>query len=121
MWLHMRLLENCNLKCKHCYSLERERTEIMDFDMYTECIDIYSKNVKIRGFDIEKRVMLSGGEPFLHPNFKEMLDYAYNKKDITLISILTNGILVPEFITFLVTYKDKLRVQISLRWRRNEQ
>lgn len=114
MWLHMRLLENCNLKCKHCYAEERARTDVMDFDVFRKSIDIYSEKVKVRHFDVDKRVMLSGGEPFLHKEFKPMLEYAYQKSDITNISILTNGILVPEFMPFLMKYKDKLRVQVSV-------
>ncbi len=114
MWLHMRLLENCNLRCRHCYANDRSRAAVMDFDVYKQSIDIYSGKVEMRSIDVDKRVMLSGGEPFLHRRFRDMLEYAYNKSDITHICILTNGILIPEFISYLERFKDKLKVQVSV-------
>jgi sulfatase maturation enzyme AslB (radical SAM superfamily) len=114
MWLHMRLLENCNLKCKHCYARGRAREKVMDFEVFKKSIDLYSEKVKKRKFDNEKRVMLSGGEPFLHNKFKEMLEYTYSKEDVTNISILSNGILVPDFISLLSKYKERIRVQVSI-------
>ncbi len=72
----------CNLQCPMCPSgngtLTRERG-FMPWERYQKIIDgIYRK--------IGLLILWNQGEPFLHPNFYDMLDYAYHKKLFTMIS-----------------------------------
>jgi len=57
-------------------------------------------------------IYLSGGEPLLHPDFFNMLDFCFTQFER--ISILTNGILIPRYIEQLSHYPNSLAVQVSL-------
>lgn len=80
--LHIELTNVCNLNCPHCYKKANEGTiSFLDF-----------QTLKNRIFDrcaSQTRVLhLTGGEPTLHPEFKEIVDFASN---IFHIQLTTNG------------------------------
>ena len=78
----------CNLRCKHCYTssgfpLENE----LSFDEIKNLLtELYDLGV----FELE----LTGGEPFMRPDFIKILEMA-NSMDF-LIEIVTNGTLLDE-------------------------
>ena len=110
MWYHFRLLEHCNLKCSHCYAASNNREMKMSKRTFKEAIrSIYLSDTFCVS---ENTIYLSGGEPLLHEDFPFFISYAYRLFDK--INLLTNGIKIPEFIGILNSYKDKLRVQVSL-------
>jgi radical SAM protein with 4Fe4S-binding SPASM domain len=100
-YLELQITNRCNLKCRHCYigegshqDLSREQIQRM-LDQFEE----------IQGL----RLLLSGGEPLLHPHFWEMnevlQDYPFRSV------LLSNGTLISKEVA------KKLRVhevQISL-------
>jgi radical SAM protein with 4Fe4S-binding SPASM domain len=107
--LHIELTAKCNLHCFYCYRkshinlIEDDRLSIKDL-----------KNIILslseRGLKIAE---LTGGEPLLHPNFMEILDVCY--KNLSLISILTNGVLIDDvFLEKILPYKNKVLFSISL-------
>ncbi|MCL7412654.1 MAG: radical SAM protein, partial [ANME-2 cluster archaeon] len=57
----------CNLKCKHCY-LGASTGEDMTMDVFRQIVDEF---IAMGGL----KIMLSGGEPLLHPNIWEFLEY----------------------------------------------
>lgn len=73
---------HCNLQCPMCPSgngtLTRERG-FMPWERYQKIIDNIYKKVGLL-------ILWNQGEPFLHPNFYDMLDYANHKKLFTMIS-----------------------------------
>ena len=110
MWFHLRLLENCNLKCVSCYAREHDRTQAMSFPVFKDMLKTIRQ---VKGQDDQMSVIyLSGGEPLLHPRFFEFLKHCFAQFDR--VSILTNGILVPKSIKRFTPYREKLCVQISL-------
>lgn len=86
---------NCNCNCKGCYV--RLRNETMDFDNFKLIIDRL-KNTK--------KVFLLGGEPTLHKDLENMIDYLKFKKKF--VGIITNGTNYKEFL------KKADEVQISI-------
>ena len=38
MWFHVRITEECNLKCTYCYAKNYDRTSAMPFDLFQEII-----------------------------------------------------------------------------------
>lgn len=107
-WLNsifLHLTNRCNLACLHCYagnSLQRHIKDLpvsLVFRMLDELIDHGGTSVT-----------LSGGEPLLHPDIKEILRHAGTRLDI---SVLTNGTLIDrewaEFLADIGAY-----VQISV-------
>lgn len=73
----------CNLDCKYCFS-EKCNQDIQLNDVKKIIDQIDDMNV----FE----VCISGGEPFLHPDILQILDYCSKKKFN--ISIVTNGTLI---------------------------
>lgn len=74
----------CNLKCKHCY-LGASTGEDMTVDVFRQMVDEF---IQIGGL----KVMLSGGEPLLHPLIWEFLEYL--AKSGLRVVLLSNGTLI---------------------------
>ncbi|OGI00318.1 MAG: radical SAM protein [Candidatus Melainabacteria bacterium GWF2_37_15] len=96
----------CNFRCNYCiHSLNpSERGYIadkkfMDFDLYKKCIDDileFPQKIKMLRF-------AATGEPLLHPQIAEMIEYAAQKKAANSIEIVTNGsLLTPELSNKLI-------------------
>lgn len=70
--IFIELTDKCNLKCKHCYgAFECKKNNTLDLELLKSVIDNASK-AGVYQFDI------TGGEPFLYPKLKELLEYVYN-------------------------------------------
>jgi radical SAM protein with 4Fe4S-binding SPASM domain len=97
----------CNYRCKHCYNESgSEHEKFFDFNVLKKVLDgLYENGVYI--------IELTGGEPLLHPDFRDIVEYALKKFE--LVAIITNGYLISEeLLDSLVTYKDKLIFQVDL-------
>lgn len=77
------LTEKCNANCKSCFNSSYRRNKDMNIDDFKELCDYLSKN------NIEK-IKIMGGEPTIHPNFIEIVEYAQAK--ISGIHIFTNAL-----------------------------
>ncbi|GAB6116871.1 hypothetical protein JCM16816_04680 [Thermoanaerobacter brockii subsp. lactiethylicus] len=80
----LELTYNCNLKCKHCY-LGNARFKLLQ---YTPLERIKELLTELKNSGVIE-VFITGGEPFLHPNFFEILEYAVDMNFF--VTILTNG------------------------------
>lgn len=79
----LEILNFCNLSCKHClYKFKGKEKEFLSKKKSFSLIDKASER-KIA------KLVLTGGEPTLHPNFFEIANYAISK--IPKVSICTNG------------------------------
>ena len=77
---YLAITDICNYKCKNCPN-KRENKKIMKYEDLKEYIEKSSN--KIQG------VVLSGGEPTIHPNFFEILEFLNSKE--MYVTILSNG------------------------------
>ncbi len=70
----------CNLNCKNCFSISTRNAKEMSLDEIKEII---------KTNDEYQKIDLMGGEPLLHPNVLEIIDYlkSINKS----VSVYTNG------------------------------
>jgi organic radical activating enzyme len=75
---------NCNIKCRSCYTLNRDYIKSLD-DVKKE-IDLAIKKRKL------ETITILGGEPTLHPHIADIIRYIKSKKLKS--QILTNGILL---------------------------
>jgi SynChlorMet cassette radical SAM/SPASM protein ScmF len=87
--IYFYLTEGCNLRCRHCWIAPKYQTEgntypALDFDLFKSIIE-QAKPLGLTG------VKLTGGEPLLHPQFSEILEYIQNE-DLRLV-VETNGVL----------------------------
>ena len=72
--LYIEILDKCNLKCKHCSTEScQEKNTFMKIDTFK----IIIQQCKKLGL---KKVFISGGEPLLHPELINMLEYAKKEK-----------------------------------------
>lgn len=69
--ISIEIIRKCPNRCVHCSSFSSEDcTEIIPFETFKEVVD----GVKSLGL---KTICFSGGEPFLHPDIIEMVQYVY--------------------------------------------
>ncbi|RLJ00089.1 MAG: hypothetical protein DRP06_02520 [Candidatus Aenigmatarchaeota archaeon] len=84
--IHFHITNACPDTCKHCYmdsvSPDSNKRIDMDFDTIKSILNTFkpenrAKNmINVRNTD----VILSGGEPLIHEDFAEIIDYLKNKK-----------------------------------------
>lgn len=81
------ITDKCNLKCSFCnyHTSETDYLKLntfanMDFDLFKRSLD------EIKGYPM---VILTGGEPTLHPRFDEIMDEVYKRH--FLVFVVTNG------------------------------
>lgn len=79
--MHMEVTSRCNERCIHCYQT-RDAKHTMDLAFAKDVMDQLKQMGTVS-------LTISGGEPFLHPQFMEILNYARNCDFV--VSILTNG------------------------------
>lgn len=105
------ITSRCNMKCEHCRGAYEGATDL-SIDDFENVIKFCYRNIaKGAGF------LISGGEPFLHPQFKKILKLLkkYSRKD-EFVSITTNGsFITKEWLDFLQNLKlPNFRISISL-------
>lgn len=73
----------CNQNCKHCFmGKDLNKTKPLKKELIYQLVDVlYERGIT--------QIILTGGEPTLHPDFGEILDYVA-QYDIN-ITLLTNG------------------------------
>lgn len=103
----LHITNQCNLKCKHCYASAGSKLEN----------ELSLKEIKKLIGELEdlgtQYIILSGGEPFIHKGFFNILGYCERKKINTMIT--SNGTLITDSIAKkLKTYNYLDSVQISI-------
>jgi len=99
------LTSNCNFNCKMCYVHEPNRKDLLSAE---EWIAIGKRAVE-KGMVF---LLLTGGEPFLRPDFKEI--YSALSKMGLLISINTNASLIDDELFEFLVQNPPIRMNISL-------
>jgi radical SAM protein with 4Fe4S-binding SPASM domain len=107
-YLEFQLTDRCNLRCRHCYigeGLHWPEGHLGQDLPYDTILEILKEFEKIQGL----RLLLSGGEPLLHPQFWEINEVlrAYTFRSV----LLTNGVLITQDIAKRLCVHE---VQVSL-------
>ena len=83
------LVRRCNLTCKHCYSISADK----DFAGELDTTEIYTVMDDLKAFGVPV-LILSGGEPLLHP---DIFDISHRAKAMGFyVGLSTNGTLIDE-------------------------
>lgn len=107
--LQWHITHKCNLRCLHCYQEDYKKD--LNFTQIVKIFKDYLDYLKINNF--KGHINITGGEPFLHPDFFNTIDL-FDTNNIT-FGILTNGTLLNDSIVEkLSLYKNLSFVQISL-------
>ena len=102
---YIELTNMCNLKCTYCYndSKVKLKQDIMPFGLYESLLeDVVKSNVD--------SVVLSGGEPFLHPQIVEILAMTFEKGILPIV--ITNATIINEEIVKCIC-SNKCNIQIT--------
>jgi len=95
----------CNLRCIHCLSDSGPKR---NGELSTEeCFQVIDALAAMKVFQFN----IGGGEPFMRPDFLELMDYAHQKGMVTCIS--TNGTLIDKAIARRLDNK-LVYIQVSL-------
>ncbi len=107
-YLRISLTNNCNFQCLYC-NPEEKISEISNKKIMTkkEIFEISSFFVKMG----VKKIRLTGGEPFLRKDFKEIISSL--KKLNVEIGITTNGFFIDKYVDFLIENNIKI-INLSL-------
>jgi uncharacterized radical SAM superfamily Fe-S cluster-containing enzyme len=103
--LILEITNACNLACPTCYA-DAHGHEFMSLDEVRSRLDMFFSKQPL--LDV---LMLSGGEPTIHPQFIELLDIVLNYP-VNRVLINTNGLRIAQ--------SDTLLSQLSIRRRRIE-
>lgn len=90
--MYIEINNYCNLNCIFCYNRSKKpkENEYMSINTINDIVE-WAKLEKI------KTIIISGGEPFLYPNFIELLDIIKNNQEFNW-HIATNGTIVEDSI-----------------------
>lgn len=92
--LQFHITGRCNLQCKHCYRAEGN-VETLSFEDIINVIEQFkslqikhNQNLKIKN---KGHINITGGEPFIREDIKEILEYLGENKECFSYGILSNG------------------------------
>lgn len=105
LYATIELTNACNFRCKHCYLGSKNNIKFIDKNYLFKILDELKKMGCVS-------LIITGGEPLLHPNFEEI--YIYAKKLGFLITLFTNGYLINDKIIKILTKYKPIMVEISL-------
>lgn len=102
------ITRRCNLRCPYCYVAEfiNKKNIHKKLDLP---LDEIKKLVNLEELD---SVYLTGGEPFMHPEIREIIGYFHDAGKR--INIASNGLLIDDHMLFFLSKKD-VKLLISLR------
>ncbi|GAB5046505.1 radical SAM protein [Thermodesulfovibrio sp. TK110] len=100
-YLELQITNQCNLRCKHCF-VDRQKPQTLSFEKIQKILKEFEQ---MQGL----RVLITGGEPLLHPEFEKINDFI---KELAIRKILfTNGLLLNDKILKNLNVEE---IQISL-------
>lgn len=102
-YLEIQLTSKCNLKCKHCYQGEKNDLELP----FSALKNILNDFVYFQGL----RILLSGGEPLLYSNFKELNLFLKNYP--AYVVLITNGVLLNKIPLAQIRNIDEIQVSLD--------
>lgn len=108
--IYFYLTDDCNLRCRHCwispkYSSGNVSCSSLPFELYCSII----KEAKQLGLS---SVKLTGGEPLLHPNINDIIDFTTSEG--IRLTIETNGVLCTKELAHKIAQGKLPFVSVSL-------
>ncbi len=108
--LELCITEKCTLKCRFCANGMQYYQQPVHYDK-----EILVKSIEkvIQSVDAIELLRIMGGEPFLHPQFADILRELSIANNIMQIEIITNGTIIPNEEVFEALAQCKAIIYIS--------
>jgi len=87
---NLNIITKCNLHCVGCSTLDYPDRGIAISDMSLDDVQQFCKVLSDNDIILEE-ILLMGGEPTLHPQFSEIVDYLMLSDRCHYLSVVTNG------------------------------
>lgn len=110
-YLEMNVVDQCNLNCKGCAHFSNiSDNNFVELEQYKNDLLKISQKFNLYNFRI------LGGEPLLHPQFADLIEYARIIFPKCTIVVVTNGLLIPKLCADILNKlaKNKIIISISL-------
>lgn len=108
--VELAVTEACTLNCRDCCNLMPYYSHPKHMDVG---VTINSVNMLLTVVDHISEMRILGGEPFLNPDIWQIIDCFYGDERIGMISVYTNGTIVPNEKTLESLQHKKVVVHIS--------
>ena len=110
--LQVHITSACDAQCAHCYQrgIEPAFMSLHDFRLLMQQMDDLAQKLAPTGEAAKVLVTITGGEPLMHPRFREMV-MAVRRHGFQL-AVLTNGHLIDQSMAVLL--RNAKFVQVSL-------
>ncbi|PNR96531.1 radical SAM protein [Petrotoga olearia] len=95
---------NCNLSCEYCFAKNISAPLYMTFTDFKYAVDFIARG--------KEQIGILGGEPTIHPLFREFVNYLEFNKDVRSFILFTNGINLGNYVE-LIKY-NKMRILLNL-------
>lgn len=106
--MNILLSDVCNRRCNFCFAKgihEHKGKKFIDFDDFKRVVDFSFKSNR---FDIR----LLGGEPSLHPQFIQIIEYLSDLPQLASVYLMTNGIMSSDKIDALLYLRQLKHLEI---------
>ncbi|HOJ31555.1 MAG TPA: radical SAM protein [bacterium] len=102
------ITNTCNLRCKHCYHDSYRVSDDLRFPQIQVLFDGLVKFLKKNKYHLT--VDITGGEPFFHPDFWQIIQMLENCNHVMQCGIITNGTVLTEKILNQLAGFSKIKV-----------
>ena len=114
--LQIHITGNCNCRCKHCY-LDAQPSELSVAQIETILVQYKELIASLQsrfGKRLRPFVNITGGEPFIHRNICKVLDLMEKYSGDFSFRMMSNGLLLDDFLLTRLQKVDIPCLQISL-------
>lgn len=115
--LQFHLTGRCNLRCKHCYRAEGDvepltyQNVIEILEQFKDLLKKYNKRHRIKN---KGHVNITGGEPFIRGDIREILEYLGQNGEHYTYGILSNGSFIDGGVIETLKRTNAAFVQLSI-------
>lgn len=102
------ITKRCNLSCPYCFANKFNNIEPVDITP-----EAFSQAVEFINGAKSEQIGITGGEPMVHPRFRQMLISLINNYMVNDVTIFTNGVFIDRFIDELCHPKFRLEVNCN--------
>lgn len=101
----------CSLKCKHCANFSPYApSSAKRYPLEKICADL---NLIFQSVHRVKKIQVQGGEPFLYKKLPELLDFIGGSGKVDILTVATNGTILPNEDVFQALKRNQVRIRIS--------